>query len=146
MDGEDAAQQAGGRRGWSRWRRRTPADWSAERLAKLEAERARADADAIDAALTEKVTLDETASPTDGTASPAHSASTCGRDRLRRCMRSWTAAGVRGIERAVGVAGGDVRRHASLGRPSDLVRGYRRQRPTDARRPRGDRRRRHSGG
>src|SRR5215213_9081259 len=62
----NAAEQAAGAEWLQRIEEENAGELTPERLAKLEAESARADADAIDAALTERVTLDEDASPTAG--------------------------------------------------------------------------------
>jgi (E)-4-hydroxy-3-methylbut-2-enyl-diphosphate synthase len=66
----DADEQAAGAEWLQRIEDENAGELTPERLAKLEAERARADADSIDEALghdgRERVTLDEDASPTDG--------------------------------------------------------------------------------
>ena len=64
----DAAAQAAGAEWLQRIEDENAGELTPERLAKLEAERARADEDAIDAALTSqpRVRLDEDASPTTG--------------------------------------------------------------------------------
>jgi (E)-4-hydroxy-3-methylbut-2-enyl-diphosphate synthase len=67
----DAAEQAAGAEWLQRIEDENAGELTPERLAKLEAESARADADSIDAALLdggdrERVTLDEEASPTAG--------------------------------------------------------------------------------
>jgi (E)-4-hydroxy-3-methylbut-2-enyl-diphosphate synthase len=62
----NAVEQAAGAEWLQRIEDENAGELTPERLAKLEAERARADADAIDAALVDKVTLDEAASPTAG--------------------------------------------------------------------------------
>ena len=62
----DAAEQAAGAEWLQRIEEENAGELTPERLAKLEAEAARADGDAIDAALTEPVRLDEDVSPTAG--------------------------------------------------------------------------------
>ncbi|MET0768784.1 MAG: 4-hydroxy-3-methylbut-2-en-1-yl diphosphate synthase, partial [Solirubrobacteraceae bacterium] len=65
----DAAEQAAGAEWLQRIEEENAGELTPERLAKLEAEKARADADAIDEALLaggDGVKLDEAASPTEG--------------------------------------------------------------------------------
>ncbi len=67
----DAAEQAAGAEWLQRIEEENAGELTPERLAKLEAEKARADADSIDAALAEgsgreRAPLDEDASPTEG--------------------------------------------------------------------------------
>ena len=62
----DATEQAAGAEWLQRIEEENAGELTPERLAKLEAETARADADAIDAALTEPVRLGEDVSPTAG--------------------------------------------------------------------------------
>ena len=62
----DAAEQAAGAEWLQRIEEENAGELTPERLAKLEAEQARADADSIDAALAAPRALDEEASPTAG--------------------------------------------------------------------------------
>jgi (E)-4-hydroxy-3-methylbut-2-enyl-diphosphate synthase len=62
----DSAEQAAGAQWLERIEEENAGELTPERLAKLEAEAARADAESIDAALTARERLDETESPTDG--------------------------------------------------------------------------------
>ena len=121
----DAAAQAAGAEWLQRIEDENAGELTPERLAKLEAEKARADADAIDAALVDALRLDEDDSPTEGRRfSPRVTrrvAADRRRVRARRTHRRSGGAGRAIRSRSGGAArtGRAHRRRAARSRSSD---------------------------